>query len=233
MSDWQAHPPPREEPHAPQPPRPSVPANWGTAGVPMVIVAPPQHQDANPTRGAAGWYILVLMTIAAGVALWFAFQTWDPKDGVARQAENQAEAIRQADYLRDYQNRLITQTQQMRDYRRAPEPPTPPDLVRDIESRLVAGEKQLRDNIPVCLSNIKNCAQRTKKVECPGDAEMKEKSWCREANQLEQECAPTNTSPSCVQKTSSLYCQVNKAFCPPEVSESAAAATPAVKAKGL
>jgi hypothetical protein len=232
MSDWQARPPPRpEEPQQQQPqPRASVPANWGTAGVPMVIVAPPMQQDQNPTRGAAGWYILVLMTIAAGVALWFAFQTWDPKDGVARQAENQAEAIRQADYLRDYQNRLITQTEQMRDYKRAPEAPTPPDLVRDIESRLIAGEKQLKENIPVCLSNIKNCAQRTKKVECPGDAEMKEKSWCREANALEQECGPTNTSMACAQKTSALYCQVNRAFCPPVVSETAAAATPA---KGL
>ncbi|MEJ0022522.1 MAG: hypothetical protein WDN76_03160 [Alphaproteobacteria bacterium] len=208
----------------------------------MVIVAPPvAHHDQNPTRGAAGWYILVLMTIAAGVALWFAYQTWDPKDGVARQAENQAEAIRQADYLRDYQNRLITQTQQMRDFKRTPEAPTPPDLVRDIESRLIAGEKQLRDNIPVCRSNMKNCADRTKKVECPGDAEMKEKSWCREASALEQECGPANTSAICVQKTSSLYCQVNKAFCPPEVADTAAVvpgsapadATAAAAAKGL
>jgi hypothetical protein len=173
------------------------------------------------------------MTIAAGIALWFAYQTWDPKDGVARQAENQAEAIRQAEYLRDYQNRLITQTQQMRDFKRAPEPPTAPDLVRDIESRLVAGDKQLKDNIPVCRSNMKNCAQRTKKVECPGDAEMKEKSWCREANQLEQECAPNNPSTSCVTRTASLYCQVNRAFCPTETVSENAAVTPAAAAKGL
>jgi hypothetical protein len=185
----------------------------------MVIVAPP-HTDSAPTRGAAGWYVLLLMTIAAVVAIWFAYETWRPGDGLAAKLNTQQDAIRQDEALRDYMNRLIAQTQdfqQPRPSRTYPDAPLPPELVRGVDAGIKALAAQSKSNISICLRDVATCKTRTKTVQCRLST-----SWCDQMKVADSEYddAQRNKALDAMavaeRKRASLFCEASLAFQCPE-----------------
>lgn len=221
QSDWQASPPPRQSPPPPPaPPAAQVPANWGTAGVPMVIVAPPSHDAGSPARGAAGWYVLIIMTIAAIVAVWFAVLTFNPLNGspakyppgVLKKLERQEAEIQQRDVLQAYRNQLIMQTQQMDTTKSFPEAPQAPPLARDIADNTATIERLRAENIKYCQRDLKNCATQVKTFVCNFEKSQGVGGWCAGAPDYRNECTLTAPSADC-KALRQRYCLVSEAFC--------------------
>jgi uncharacterized protein HemX len=148
----------------------------------MVVVAPPQAESAA-ARGATGWFVLIFLTIAAAVTIYFAYENWRP-GGLAQQVQEQEDLAAQYQTLSDYMTRLDTQNQEMQQnqYRRYTPPPAPrpPALQREIEDlRADFTMQRDRNRARWCRGNSDRCTQwcAANRAECT--------SWCgRNPNEL-------------------------------------------------
>jgi hypothetical protein len=135
-----------------------LPQNWRERG--GVPAAASGYGHPEPGRSATGWYVLVLLTVAAAAAIWLSVENWRP-GGLADQADEAADLRREYDDLRIYINDLSEQNDQMaRQPRRNPlAAPERPVLQQNVFTRKRNFDRQRAANLARCGTQPTACAR--------------------------------------------------------------------------
>lgn len=114
------------------------------------------HAHPEPGRSATGWYVLVLLTVAALASIWLSFENWGP-GGLADNADDATDLRAHYQDITSYGNALTDQNEQMTEMRRLLgrrfNPPAPPDrsiLQQTVASRRATLERLVRENTARC-----------------------------------------------------------------------------------
>jgi hypothetical protein len=133
----------------------NVPLNWRERG--GAIAPPSHHAHPEPGRSATGWYVLILLTAAALIAIWLSVGNWRP-DGLADRADDAVDLRIQYEELRTYTNELSEQNEQMGQMPRlvlaAPDRPV---LEQNIFTRRRNFNNQRQENETRCNANPTPC----------------------------------------------------------------------------